>query len=558
MTTNRTLITQITKVKNEISNEQLNTISKKSKSQKVLGAHFIGLNNEVSTTDPARLEQLEDLAGIPRRSLGGLTFQGITATASTSVFSQADFDTKVANILLDDRVCVLNFEPMGDNANPTTGANRGTLARINAGIFDQAFINLNNYIKAFAQNNPKINLKDRLFIKFMHEANLSVGAYPWVVFDPANLGETYSRQNTTEAVILTAINNFKTAFNRLANLLDPAFCNRVFELGQDNWVGGWTPLREFFPSSSSYEVCAVNSYNRAGLQGSGYNYSGIIKQNLNSWLRASRAMAPTKLKMLGEFATTSLATVNSFGTAVTLTNGGTGYPINQVAQPIPQTSILHNGNIPPQFTYTSNASGVITAIQLVSKGEDITSCSIDPNFLGGTGLTTTVNLRFWHESKAKWLRDVGEFLRKSDFDYAFAFLENKNVSPTDNRDWSLNTPEHRLAFGQLYNTFVGNTDIAQFRTGTKQLNLCRDRYTANLSQWTVAGANVGTLSLTTLPTNRPYYTPQIQSLIRLNQSVSSGPYLAGNTRPYDNRLRYFIPYWNEAGRHREQQYNPQN
>jgi hypothetical protein len=514
--------------------------------KKILGAYFIGYNDESNTTDPIRLKELEDTTGIPSKSLAGLVFQGITATATTSSFPSSNFD-RVADILLDGRICVLNFEPIGDQANPVGGPNRGTLARINAGIFDQAFIDLNNLIQQFAQNNPTINLKDRLFVKFMHEANLSVGAYPWVVFDTANLGQVYDRFTTTEATVLNSITNFKTAFERLANLLDPNFCNRVFELGQDNWTGAWTPLRDFFPSSSSYEVASVNSYNRQGLQGSGYNYSSPIKHNLNSWLRATRQIAPNKLKMLGEFATTSLSTINSFGTAVTISNGGTGFPINQTNQPIPTINVANNGDISPQFLYSTNASGVITAITLANKGEDVTACSIDSAFLGGTGLVTTVNLRFWHENKSQWLRDCGEFLRTSDFDYAFAFLQNKNVSPTDNRDWNLNTARQKIAFGQLFNLFTSQYDIAPFKSGTRQLNMCLDRYTQNISQWAVAGANVGTLSLTTLATNRPYYSPQIQSLIRLNHSVITPAYIAGNNRPYDNRLRYFIPYWNEGG-----------
>lgn len=524
-------------------------IDKATQKKKVFGSQFLGFNNEIGTTTSNQsLTALEQETGLEVGSHWALTFEGFTPS---STFSQATFDTKIGNIIRSGRGVVFNFEPLRNTALAT-----GSFAQINSGSHDALMLQLNTYLEALAKDVP--DLKDRFVIKFMHEANLSAGAYDWTILNPLNLGSTHDRFTTTEAQVQASINAFKTAFERLANLFDRRFGKIGFEMGQDNYQGNFTCLADFFPSLNSFDIAFVNSYNRSQIA-SGYGYSGTIKENLKSWLETVNEICPNKLKGIGESSSTSLATLTGFGSPLTITNGGTGFPASSTFA-IPATKIWGNGDVNPSIEVTTNASGVIISSTItgngLGKGEDLTDCVIGDassggttSFNGGTGFIATVNFRQWYENKAKWFKDCGEFLSENDFDYYFSFLETKTGGANDYRDWNLTSDRQKRAYNTLINSFLGNSSIYDYQNNSGQIgiNLCRDRWTTNLNQWKSAGANAGTVDLTTNTFNRPYYTPvnsfTSQSMVRLTHSITSGAYTSGNTRPYDNRLRYFIPIW---------------
>lgn len=531
--------------------------------RRVIGAQFIGFNNELgSTTSDNSLSVLENATGLPNKLMDALTFQGFVPS---DTFTQSIFDTKVGDIIRSGRGVVFNFEPFRDTALAT-----GSLDQINAGSHDNLIIQFNAFVKELAKEVPDV--RDKLAIKFLHEGNLSVGAYPWVVFDPLNLGSTYDRFTTTEAQIAPVIASYKTAFERLSNLVDRQYCKVIFELGQDNWRGGFTNISEFFPNLDSFDIVSVNSYNRSQVA-SGYGYAGTIRENLKSWLECVNDVCPQKQKMIGETATTSLGTVSGFGSPITITSGGTGFPPNTVLE-IPTSKIWGDGDSNIRIEVKTDASGVIVQEvdgqgnvlfpRVVSngafKGEDLTDCVIGDassggttSFNGGTGFQATVNFRQWWENKAKWLQECSDFLVKADFDYVFCFLENKTGGINDYRDWNLNSPKHRDAFETFVNNYLSNSTLYDYKNNSGEIavNLCRDRWTTNLNHWVSAGANAGTVDLTTNVINRPRYTPHnsfvTQSMVRLTHNVLSSAYLAGNTRPFDNRLRYFIPFWDNNG-----------
>jgi hypothetical protein len=490
----------------------------------IVGAHFPGYTGSGNTT-PTLLSTLETDTGA--NNLGALLFKGLS---SGGTYTSTDFQP-VADILNTGRICVYNLEP------------NGILSSINAGNFDAQFTQFKTLVDAYALANPNF-YPGQLLVKFMHEGNLSVGAYDWVIFDSRNLGETFNKFTTTKAVIDTAIGNFKTAYQRLANLLVSPNILRVFELGQDNFAGGMTQLDDFFPTPSYYEVVSANSYNRYGIS-SGYAYSSPLGDNLTAWLTATDRKAPQKPKMIGETSSTALSIVNPFGTSqVTITSGGAGFPASQVNQPVPASAIINNGATSPQFNYSSNASGVITSFSLVNKGRDVTSCTINSSFLGGTGLTTTVNLRQTGINKANWIRDAFDYVKNNtDIRYMFWFLEEKPVSVTDNRDWSLSIPADKTAFG-LGVQSINDRESSPLIGGKGSPNLCIDPYTKTVTSWNGAGGNVGTVSLTTNSTNLPPYDRQITSAIRITHSATAGTF---DSKPFSNRLGFIIPYWNGGG-----------
>jgi hypothetical protein len=485
----------------------------------VTTVHFPGYSG-VGNSTLANIETLE--SDTKAENLGVLLFYQVTTTFSLARWNEIKAFLDVG------RIVVVNIEPMG------------TLAQINAGNFDTAFTEFKNYAQDYALANPTFT-KEKLLVKFMHEGNLSVGAYPWVVYDTPNLGVTYNKLTTPNSTVQTAINNFKTGFTRLADILGNTYLQRIFELGQDSWSGATQALDLFFPVSTKYEIVSVNSYNRYGVS-SGYGYWSAFGDNLRAWLAATERVAPDKPKMIGECATTAGGVVNPLGTVATITSGGTGFPASTTAT-IPSSAIVHNGDIAPVLTYTTNSSGVITGVSLVEKGSDITAISVVPTFAGGSGANITINLKQTGVSKPDWILQAFRFIRNNtDFKYFGWFLENKNVSPTDNRDWGLNTTRSRQAFGEGWALLNDRVSIPSI--GGKVLpNIFTDPYTATTTGWDASGSQVGTLSRTTLVTNLPVNDRNVTGAIRLTQPSGA----VSNGIPYNNRLRYSVPYWNGSG-----------
>ena len=487
--------------------------------------HFPGYTETLINTTLEKLTLLE--TDTKTTDLGVLLFYDVP----TSGFSLDKWNT-IKAFLDVGRVVVVNLEP-------GISADNGTLTNINAGNFDTAFTQFRNYVDAYALANPSFT-KDQLLVKFMHEGNLSVGAYPWVVYDSRNLGSTFNKFTTTTASVITACNNFKTAFVRLSNILGNTNMQRILELGQDSWAGAPQRLDLFFPVSSSYEIVSVNSYNRYGVS-SGYGYYASFGTAIQTWLDTCNRVCPEKPKMIGECATTAAGVVNPLGTVATVVSGGSGFPPSVTAQAIPANAIIHNGTIAPELSFTTNGSGVITAIGLIAKGSDITTISIVSSFSGGSGANITVNLRQTGNSKPEWIRQAFEFIKnRTDFRYFGWFLENKAPSPTDNRDWNLNTQDSKNAFNEGWQSLQDRVRTASLG-GKAQPNICADPYTRTTANWSSAGSNAGVVDRTTLVTNLPVNDSNVTGCIRLLHTVVSGG------RPYDNRLRFFVPFWNGSG-----------
>jgi hypothetical protein len=441
---------------------------------------------------------------------------------------------------------IINYETLGSSA------------EINAGEFDAGMLVLVNHIMAYKAANPLWNAE--IIIKTGHETNLTA-TYEWAAVNAVNLAAAGGDLNV-------AIANWRTGFRRMSNLI--RFNSTVNELGvkidnpavdadgvpiysdtvqpfikiahemavANNTLFTAESLLKFNPGAKFYDIISFNPYNRSFTTSGDGEWRSFKSFTRFAFKNVAPIMAPGKDIMIGEMATMGSGRVTDvFSSSFTITNGGTGFPINQVNAPIPDSAITTDGSKKPTIRYSTNGSGVITSMVANDPGEEARVVTIASSFLGGTGLAVTVRVRNANQSKARWWAEALDYIKnETDVKYVNGFLENKgtvsNTNWQDLRDWAWNSLLTRrsvsVALGTINKRVKKDTPII-----LQNPNLCPDPFTTSLASYTVSGSNAGTLTRTTNTADLIPYTNLVSGVLSLTHNG-----VAGN--PEDNQITFDI------------------
>lgn len=446
-----------------------------------VGAYFNSYTlNDATTTEssPTTITALE--TDLKTTFDYAVMFGGITANGSFSSGAWA----KVQAFLDAGRKVVINI------------ALNGTIANINAGQFDTGIGQFGAYIAAYAAANP--GWKDRIIFKFMHELNQ--GSYTWAVFTTQNLSDNGGSVATTTASAITAYQRIATAARAAATTGGVCYLLTTFEIATVNDAttaeNSFIPFDTFYPGDAYVDIVSTNVYNRYGLS-SGNSVWTSFETQAAPPLEAFRRFAPLKPIMIGESSTNDAGMINT----ITVNSGGTGYGgSTTVTASAPGTG----ATLTPVIS-----SGVISSVTINQRGRNFnnqTTLTL-ANTGGGTGATFTAGIIAEKNSKATWFRDALAYVRdQSDVKY-FSFFFTNTGSSGDYRFWAPNSTVEKTAVAEGV-TYVRNRNKAGFGRGLTArgrigINLHPDPYTNDVSKWTAAGSNVGTLARTASTANIP-------------------------------------------------------
>jgi hypothetical protein len=469
-------------------------------------------NTDITTSSLAAVE-----ADLGVTADFALSYYGLSPNATT--FGAAQW-TKVQNFLDAGRRVCINV------------ALNGTLANINAGQFDVAMADLGARILAYVAANPSVT--DRIMVKFMHELNLTT-SYAWCVFTSQNLTDNGSS-------IANTITSSITAFRRISTLLKNAatdsngrrWVDIVFELGATNDqttnANTFVPYDNFYPGDAYVDIISTNIYNRFSIS-SGVGYWSSFEQVATPPLEAFRRFAPTKPIMIGEASSMDGGMVNS----VSVTTGGTGYSAGTTA------TVVGGGGQDATITLTI-AGGVITGTTVTNRGRgynDQTTISL-ANTGGGTGAALQANLVGEKFSKGEWFTDAMSWVKdQTDVRYVTWFFTNIG-SAGDLRFWAPNTPDDKKGWFRGYGVLTGRVKTGDGLTRRHRVNanLAPDPYCNDVSQWTAAGSNVGTLSRTAATQNIPGWDAALSDNWGCMRLTHNG---TASADPTTNRFYCIVP-----------------
>lgn len=482
------------------------TITQQESRSVEVGMHFPGYENSTGlNTTTTSLKQIE--ADLKFTADYTLLFQAVSPNAS---FTQTQWDSIVQFFDIHTSV-VLNLELMG------------TISQIQSGSFDEALDQLGAFVVAHAAANP--NKRERLYVKLLHEANLTA-TYPWCVYAPENLAANGGSVTQTAAKYVEA---YRRAAERLKNAATTngiRHVQTIWEIGRDNNSGSAEQFDIFYPGDDVVDICSINNYNRFGID-SGYAYYNAFGTSFKPAYEQVKRIAPSKPVMVGE----TSSTPGGYIKRINVTNGGSGYG--------PATTAVIKGDGSGATATVQTSGGKITGLTITNQGQDYTNASITlENSGGGAGAILSPDIRGGRFSKSRWYKELFEYLRdETDVLYLTFFFENKFVSVTDNRQWAPNTTAEKSAWTRGYNSLnrrVQRTlDASQEQVIRK--NLCPDPKTTSLDIWKATGTNVGTLNLSTNPDNFPDHSIDLTSVLQLTHNGTAG-------KPDSNRFYFTIPY----------------
>jgi hypothetical protein len=484
-----------------------------------VGAWFAGYGDfsGAASTSPALITQLETDLNVPMDFIE--VFQGISPGGSYTQWSG------IKAFLDAGREVVLNLSM------------DGTLAQINAGQFDSAIDQFGAFVTGYAAANP--GWKDTLIVKTLHEGN-QTASYSWCVYAPANLTAAGGSVTASAANYVTAYQRVATRLRAAATANGKCYLQTVFEVGTTNSGGDPAQLDLFYPGRQYVDMVSINVYNRYGIS-SGSNAWARFGELITPTLEAVRRIAPGKPVMIGETSCTD----GGYISGIQISTGGTGYAGTTTATITDPAGRGTGATVTPVVT-----GGVITGMTMTNFGRGYNFVSPPTvtlaNTGGGTGATFAALVQGSKFSKAAWIRDAFEFVKNNtDITYLTWFLQNAVVATSDNRQWSLNTAAEKAAWVEGYGLLRGRVraDALAPDRHRSNVNLCPDPYGNDVSKWSAAGANVGTLSKSASLDNLPgdsdarnqstsgAVTGDVTGCIRLSHAG-----VAGNA--YDNRLRF--------------------
>lgn len=425
---------------------------------------------------PASAVEIENDLGVKADYV--LAFTGILPNGSYS----ANMWNKLKPLLDTGRQVVYNLEL------------QGSLAQINGGAFNNAITQFGQYIKDYQAANPSWNKK--IMVKLLHEMNASIN-YPWCIYTSTNLADNGGNVDT-------AIDSFKTAFRKVsADVRTATTINGeplaliVHEFHQQNDASvnvnnSFRPLDQYYAGDDYVDIVSVTVYNRYGLT-SGNNLWTSFEHQVTPALEAFRRVAPTKPIMIGETSSMDGGQL----TNVSITAGGSNYAAG--------TTLTVGGPGWGATVTPTIASGVITGVTVNTRGGGYTDSTFITvsNQGSGTGATFGFTALGEKYSKADWMYDAMAFIKnQSDIRYVTFFFTNIGTGG-DARMWALNTPRDKARWREGYRVLKGRVQTTGGlpKRGRIGANIFPDPYGNDLSRWTAAGSNVGTLSRTTAPQN---------------------------------------------------------
>lgn len=370
---------------------------------------------------------------------------------------------------------------------------QGSLAQINSGSFNTAISQFGQYIRDYATANP--NWKGKIFVKLLHEMNASIN-YPWCVYTATNVADNGGSVDNAIASFITAFRKVSTDVRTACTLNGEVKALIISEFHQANDAGinvnnSFRPLDQYYAGDDYIDIVGVTVYNRYGLT-SGNNLWTSFEHQVTPALEAFRRVAPTKPVMIGE--TSSMA--GGQITNVSVTAGGSNYAAG--------TTLTVGGPGGGATVTPTISGGVITAVTVNSRGWDYNdSTYIQVSNQGsGTGATFGFTILGEKYSKADWFFDAMSFIKnQSDIRYVTFFFTNIGTG-ADVRMWALNTPREKQRWREGYKVLKGRVQSNHLaKRGRIGNNIFPDPYGNDVSRWTAAGSNVGTLSRTTAPQN---------------------------------------------------------
>lgn len=370
---------------------------------------------------------------------------------------------------------------------------QGSLNQIKNGSYDLAISQFGTYIRDYYAANP--NTKNKIMVKLLHEVNAST-FYPWCVYTSTNLADNGGNVDTAIASFVTAFRKVSTDVRSACTLNGDVKCLIINEYAAVNDAAvnvnnSFRLFDPYYPGDAYVDIVSVTVYNRFGLS-SGNNLWTSFEDQATPALEFFRRAAPNKPIMIGETSCMDGGQLQ----AVSVNAGGTNYAAG--------TTLTVGGPGTGATVTPTISGGVITAVTVNTRGRDFNDSTYIQvtNQGSGTGATFGFTILGEKYSKADWFYDAQVFIQsQSDIRYVTWFLTNSGTG-TDQRMWSLNTPREKQRWREGYAVMKGRVKANPLtRRGRIGANLVTDPYCNDLSRWTAAGSNVGTLSRTTAPQN---------------------------------------------------------